>query len=126
MKIVTSKINLKRNKINQLGQATITALEKTNYALYVDVIQEQVIPFDTGDMQNNNTFVNYDNARQGKITLTTQAPQARRLYFHPEYNFQKTENTNAQGRWMDMWKNGKKKKFCKEKFIEFYKKEAGL
>ncbi len=126
MKIVTSKINLKNSKIKQLEKATIIALEKTADALHTDVIQAQVMPFDVGTMQNDNTFIDYDSVRQGKITLTTEAPQARRLYFHPEYNFQKKENMNAQGRWLDLWKNGKKKKFCKEKFMKFYKEEAGV
>lgn len=126
MRIVTSKINLKKAKIRQLEKATITSLEKTADALHTDVIQAQVMPFDTGSMQNDNTYVDYNDAKQGKISLITNTPYARRMYYHPEYNFQRTQNANAQGRWLDAWKSGKKKKFCKEKFIEFYKKEAGL
>lgn len=33
-------------------------------------------------------------------------PYARRLYFHPEYNFQKVNNPNAQGLWAEPWLPG--------------------
>jgi hypothetical protein len=35
-------------------------------------------------------------------------PYARRLYFHPEYNFSTKENPHAKGMWMEDWIKGGK------------------
>lgn len=126
MKFVTSKVKINVPKIKQLDRATITALEKTIGALHTEVVKAQVMPFDTGNMQNVNTFEDYSNSRRGKVSLNTSTPYARRMYFHPEYNFQTKENANARGNWYEPWISGKEKDFCSKAFSQFYKKEAGL
>ncbi len=65
----------------------------------------------------------------GKIVslLTTDAPQARRLYYHPEYNFQTVNNPNAGGLWLEPWQpGGRRETFAQDKFAELYKEEAKL
>ena len=126
MKTVTSKIKLNAPKIKQLDRAAITSLEKTISALHTEVVNAQVIPFKSGNMQNDNTYEDYSNSKQGKVSLNTSTPYARRMYFHPEYNFSKEENPNARGNWYEPWTTGKEKDFCKKAFSQFYKKEAGL
>lgn len=126
MKAVSSKVKLNYPKIRQLDNATVTSLEKTIDALHTEVIQAQVMPFDTGNMQNDNTFPDYSKSKQGKVSLITSTPYSRRMYFHPEYNFQTKENANARGNWYEPWISGKEKDFCKNTFSKFYKKEAGL
>lgn len=126
MKAVTSKIKLNAPKIKQLDRAAITSLEKTISALHTEVVNAQVIPFKSGNMQNDNTYEDYSNSKQGKVSLNTSTPYARRMYFHPEYNFSKEENPNARGNWYEPWTTGKEKDFCKKAFSQFYKKEAGL
>ena len=64
--------------------------------------------------------------KNGKVSLITSTPYARRMYFHPEYNFQTKENANARGNWYEPWISGKDKDFCSKAFSQFYKKEAGL
>ena len=113
MKVVTSRIKLNVPKIKQLDKASITALEKTMSALHTEVVEAQVMPFDTGAMQNDNTHEDYSKSSKGQASLITTSPQARRLYYHPEYNFQTKENPNAQGNWYDSWIRGKNKNFCK-------------
>ncbi len=126
MNCVSSKIKLNVPKINQLSKASITSLEKTVSALHTEVVNAQVMPFDTGNMQNDNTYEDYSNSSKGKVSLITSTPYARRMYYHPEYNFQTKENPNAQGNWLEPWISGKNKNFCKNAFAQFYKKEAGL
>lgn len=109
MKVVSSKIKLNVPKINQLSKASITSLEKTVNALHTEVVNAQVMPFDTGNMQNDNTYEDYSNSSKGKVSLVTSTPYARRVYFHPEYNFQTKENPNAQGNWLEPWISGKNK-----------------
>lgn len=126
MKVVTSRVKLNTPKIKQLTRATTTALEKTMSALHTEVVKAQVMPFDTGNMQNDSTYEDYSKSSKGQVSLITSTPYARRMYYHPEYNFQTTENANAQGNWYEPWISGKNKNFCKNAFSQFYKKEAGL
>ena len=79
-----------------------------------------------GTLQNDSTFCDYSKSKQGQVKLISSTPYARRMYFHPEYNFYKGENKHAGGKWLEPWINGKKKKFCAKAFTEFYKKESGL
>lgn len=124
---VNSKVKINTGMIKRISQAQIRALEQTAEALHTEVVQDQVIPRDTGTLQNEKTFVDYSNSQNGTVSLIHEGPYARRLYFHPEYNFQTTENPNAKGRWFEDWMNGgKNEDFAKNAFSEFYKKEAGL
>ena len=93
-------------KINQLEKAQIRALEKTAEALHTEVVQAQIMPRDTGTLQNEKTFVDRSHSRRGRVYIVSEGPYARRLYFHPEYDFQKYENPFAQGKWFTPWLPG--------------------
>ena len=54
-----SIIKINTQRLRELSQAQVTALEKTEEALQTEVVQAQVMPFDTGNLQNDNTFVDY-------------------------------------------------------------------
>ena len=123
---VKSTVTLNTRRIKQLTDAQIMALEQTAEALHTDVVQAQVMPRDTGHLQNDSTFVDYSNSKNGTVSLVSQTPYARRLYFHPEYDFQTKENPNAQGRWLESWISGDKKDFCKDTFKALYKQIGGV
>ena len=123
---VSSRINIFGWKVKQLTDAHIIALEKTAEALHTEVVQAQVMPRDTGHLQNESTFVDYSQSKSGIVSLVSQTPYARRLYFHPEYNFQTKENPNAQGRWLEPWTVGSKKDWCWKAFKKFYKQHGGV
>ncbi len=123
---VNSKVTINTQKIRQLTKAQITALEQTTDALLSEVKQAQVIPRDTGAMQDDNTFADYSESSKGKTSLVTTSPQGRRLYFHPEYDFQTKENPNAKGKWYEDWIDGNQKDFCKNIYKEFYKRAGGV
>jgi hypothetical protein len=125
-KKVKSVCTLYMRKINQLCTAQVTALEQTAEALHTEVVQAQVMPRDSGHLQNDSTFVDCSRSKSGKVSLVSQTPYARRLYFHPEYNFRTTENPNAQGKWLEDWINGDKKDFCKDTFSALYKQLGGV
>ena len=97
---VKSTVKMNFPRIKQLTQAAVTALEMTAEALHTEVVQAQVFPFDTGNLQNESTFVDYSEAKDGKVALISSTPYTRRLYYHPEYNFQTKENPNAKGHWV--------------------------
>lgn len=122
------RIELDYAAIEKLEKAVLRAAEGTVDELRSDVVKEQVMPYDIGDMQNNSTFAETFRS-DGKIVslLTTDAPQARRLYYHPEYNFQTVNNLNAGGLWLEPWQpGGRRETFARDKFAELYKEEAKL
>ncbi|SEA05981.1 hypothetical protein SAMN04515656_10342 [Eubacterium aggregans] len=123
---VSSKVNISKVLIAGLKQAAITCLEQTGEALHTQIIADEVMPFDQGTMQNEQTFVDTSASKSGTVTLTTTSPQARRLYFHPEYDYQRVNNANAGGLWADDYIDGSKKDFCKTTFKKLYKLKTGV
>ena len=124
---VSSSVKINSGKIKRSTQAQMNALGKTAEALHTEVVQAQVIPRDTGTLQNEKTFVDYSDIQRGIARIVSEGPYARRLYFHPEYNFQTEENPNAKGRWYEDWMSGgSKEDFVPDAFKQFYKREAGI
>ena len=122
---VKSTVKLNMGRIQELNQAAVSALERTAEALHTEVVQAQVMPFETGHLQEDATFVEYKNSAQGKVSIISSTPYARRLYYHPEYQFQTDENPFAGGEWFKPWLPGSVSAgFAKEAFQRFYKKEA--
>lgn len=74
-------INLDNAKIRQIEQAAKGSAAEALEVMYTDLVSSKTMPFDTGDMQNNQTFV--ESTETGAV-LITGSPQARRLYYHPE------------------------------------------
>lgn len=124
---VKSTIKIDQGKIRKLTRASIRALEQTAEAVHTEIVQAQVIPRDTGALQNESTSVDYSESSQGTCSIVSDTPYARRLYYHPEYQFSKDENPNARGKWYEPWmKSGEHETFARDIFKKFYKKEAGL
>lgn len=124
---VNSKVKLNVPKIKQLTQAQITALEQTAEALHTEVVQAQVVPRDTGNLQNESFFVDDSESGQGKVTLVHSTPYARRLYFHPEYHFSRDENPDAKGKWFEDWEpGGKNQQFAINAYKKIYRRLTGL
>lgn len=142
---VNSVIKLNLPMIRKLTEAQTTALEQTAEALHTEVVQAQVFPRDTGALQGERTAIKAGDtitkeypsgevasntitkACNGKVSLITTAPQARRLYFHPEYHFQTGENPNARGKWYTDWlPGGKEADFAAKAFKEIYRRLTGI
>lgn len=113
--------------VKQLDRAKQQALEQTGDALLKQVKNTQVMPFDTGNLQNENTFEDCVQSWNGTVKIVSSTPYARRLYFHPEYNFSRKENIAAGGKWFVPWlAGGTRQNFCSRAFVRLYRKEAGL
>lgn len=135
---VKSKVQLNLGKIKQLNQAAVSALVQTAEALHTEVVQAQVIPRKDGTLQGEAFFVDASEASRGKVTLVHNTPYARRLYFHPEYQFHTGPwtdekgrshdgNPNAKGKWFEDWQaGGSKSEFAPNVFKELYRRLAGL
>lgn len=124
---VNSSIKLDLPKIRELTQAQVTALEQTAEALHTEVVQAQVVPRDTGNLQGESFFADYSESSHGKVTLVHSTPYARRLYFHPEYHFSRDENPNAKGMWFEDWlPGGKEAEFAVDAYKEIYRRLTGV
>lgn len=112
------KVNWNFGAVRQVEQAVETALEQTAQAVITDVVDEQVMPMDTGTLQNSSTFVETSESSTGVVGIISDTPYARRLYYHPEYNFRTSENKNAGGKWFQPWIDGDKKEFAADAFAK--------
>ena len=118
-------LKLNMQEIKRLNNAAVRAMEQTVDALQTEIRTAQVMPYDNGDMQNNDTFTEtsvHDHDIESR--LITGSVQARRLYNHPEYNFQTVNNPNAGGKWLEPWIHGEKKDFPHTTVNALYKKEV--
>lgn len=123
---VNSKIKLNMPKIRHLTKTQVTALEQTAEALHTEEVQAEVMPRYTGTLQNESTFVDYSDSHRGKVRIVSAEPYARKLYFHPEYDFQTYENAFAQGLWHDPWIDGIYADFCQNAYKKLYRRLGGL
>lgn len=128
------KVTVKLNKavIQRISDAAKAAAVDTMEQLYTDLVKSKTMPFDSGDMQDNQTFVAVEGediingVETYSVSLVTGSPQARRLYYHPEYNFQRGKNTNAGAYWLEPYISGNKKNFIRDKYTELFRRRAGL
>lgn len=126
------KIKLDKQAIRNIENAARQSAVGTMEELRKDLLDSETMPFDTGDMQNNQTFVAVDgeDTINGEdiylVSLVTGSPQARRLYYHPEYQFQQGHNDNAGALWLEPYINGDKKDFVRTEFTKIFKEKSGI
>lgn len=116
-------IKFDMNAIAKLEQAARDSAEATMNTVKTDLVSSATMPFDTGDMQNNQTFVvKTDNG----ASIVTGSVQSRRLYYHPEYNFQRGKNKNAGAKWLEPYIDGDKKDIAQNAFAAEFKRRSGV
>lgn len=123
---VKSTVRIDAGKLKRIAKAQVSALEKTAEALHTEIVQAQVMPRDTGALQNESTFVDYSRTNRGSASIVSSTPYARRLYYHPEYDFSTDENPNARGKWFEPWmKGGEHEDFVKDIYKRCLEREIG-
>ena len=118
---MSAKVKLNYQNINLVKSIAKESLLKTADAIKTDLIIGQTMPFDTGALQNRSGFVDKSEIGKGKTSIVFDTPYARRLYYHPEYNFKKEKNANAGGMWFEPYINGDKKDLPRKYFEKFMK-----
>ena len=118
---VTSRIKLNLGTLGKLDRVQQEVLGQTADATLTELRDRQVMPFDTGNLQNDSTFV--DTSQKNKASIVSTTPYARRLYFHPEYNFKRGNNANAGGKWFDSFLNDN---FIAKTYADLLKRKGGL
>ena len=113
-------IKLNNEKINRLIEAHTKALEMTTEAVLSDIRTSAVVPKDTGELERSG-FVDLSEIKEAVVRIVFDTPYARRMYWHPEYNFRKDKNPNAQGKWMESYLTGEKQQFIKDTYSKLLK-----
>lgn len=115
-------IKLNNAKINILIEAHKKSLEMTTEAVLSDIKTSAVVPKDKGATGlEGSGFVDLSEINNLVTRVVFDTLYARRLYWHPEYNFRKDKNANAQGKWMEAYLTGDKKKFIIDTYSMFFK-----
>lgn len=110
-------IKINTSGIKAAEEDILRALALTALALQKKVREAEVVPRDSGQLEDVKFYVDDSNLSNGIVSLVFEGPYARRLYYHPEYNFhrepwtdskgnQHDGNPNAQGLWMSLWEPG--------------------
>lgn len=123
---VSSTIKLNEAKLKELTRQQYVSLAQTADALITDIRDEQLMPFDTGNLQNDSTFLDDSQKEQGRVSIVSSTPYARRLYYHPEYDFRHTNNAKAGGKWFEPYISGNRTDFLKDTFAKLFKRNGGL
>ena len=123
---VSSTIKLNEAKLKELTRQQYISLGQTADAILTDLKDSQTMPFDTGNLQNDSTFLDDSQKEQGRVSVVSSTPYARRLYYHPEYNFRTTNNRNAGGKWFEPYISGNRTDFLKDTFAKLFKRNGGL
>lgn len=95
---------------NPMGIASVKrkiliAAEQTAYAIKADVQNEEVVPKEVGTLEGT-SYIDRTKRSKGRFSLVYSTPYARRLYWHPEYDFRLDKNANARGEWLEPWMDG--------------------
>lgn len=130
---VKSTVRINTQKIKRLDTAAVMALKLTADLLKTEITDKDVIPRDRGTLEDG-LFVDDSQADQGKVSLVTSTPYARRLYYNPDgFVFHQSSwedkkgkhdgNPNAKDHWYEDWqKGGKNADFVPETFRKNYKR----
>lgn len=118
---VSSRVELNVSVLNALDNAQYEALAMTADATLTELRDRQTMPFDTGNLQNDSTFV--DDSQRDKVSIVSSTPYARRLYFHPEYNYRRGNNASAGGKWFESFLNDT---FIQNAYAKLLKQIGGL
>lgn len=111
-----ASIQLNDAAIAKIADGQEKAMKILLEGLKTDVSERQVVPYRDGllkDSVSTGTMVKGDYTL-GWIGWNT--PYARRLYFHPEYNFRQDKHANAQGLWMTYYEHGPGSDWIKKSF----------
>ena len=123
---VTSKIKLDQAMLSKLDHIQYDILPQVADATLTELRDRQSMPFDTGNLQNDSTHLDDGHKAKGRVSVVSTTPYARRLYYHPEYNFRRNNNGSAGGKWFEPYVNGSKKDFAANAYKELFRRNGGL
>ncbi|MCI8411935.1 MAG: hypothetical protein HFJ40_05850 [Clostridia bacterium] len=118
------KITFNTKNINMINKNARLALIDTAEAIKTDLIQSQTMPFDTGIMQNDSTFVDDKKAIKGVTKIVVDTVYSRKIYFDPEIHVKQGKNPNAKQYYFDDYIVGNKKDLPIKYFKQMLKRRT--
>ena len=115
-------ITLNEQAIQTTEQSISKSILQAADVIRGNIIQSKVIPFDYGTLQNS-THIYQTNPQEAYIEQNT--PYARRMYFGDDFNFQTTNNSNAQSRWYKEYEDEQGQEKVANILIELIKRNSG-
>ncbi len=108
---VNVTVRLDQGKLKEIQEAIEPSIQQAVAAVKSDIVSSQVVP--TGELERC-SFMKKKSRSKYQIVYDT--PYARRLYWHPEYNFRTDKNQNARGLWLQEYIDGTKRDLFKNVF----------
>lgn len=93
------------------------ALELSAHVMRDEIRNEGVIPMREGTLRGEAMYIDTSRSKEGIVRIGHNTPYARRLYYHPEYHFNKAFAPNAQAYWFSFWLKGG---IYEKRFAEVY------
>lgn len=110
---VNVSVKLDPGKLRDIQEAIEPSIQQAVAVVKSDIVSGQVVPKETGELERS-VFMKKKSRSKYRIIYDT--PYARRLYWHPEFNFRKDKNQNAKGLWLQEYIDGDKKDLFKIAF----------
>lgn len=118
---MANKILIKSSANLRIMIAQRRALLATADQIVGDVNSNQTVPKDTGALEDSVMIKSDLSGKRVRISYNT--PYARRLYFHPELNFNRALNINAGAGWLDTYKDGSGNEWVISTFSKMLERE---
>lgn len=126
MRVKSVKITLNDSAIAKIEESKEKAMRIVLDAVENDVSMRQVVPFRDGDLKDSVSTGIFKDTDKVIGWIGWNTPYARRLYFHPEYNFRQDKHANAQGLWMEYYQRENKGfQWLQEAYATALKMSAG-
>jgi len=119
------RVNMKSRQLRALSRAQLQAAEMTVEAMRTEINIDKVVPKQDGTLEKSLT-INTTLLNKGELKLSYDSPYARRLYYHPEFNFRTDKNENAKGLWLEDYIDGDKKDFARNTYAKLYARLTGV
>lgn len=119
------KITFNTKNIDMINKNARLALIDTAEAIKNDLVKSQTMPFDTGIMQNESTFVDDKKIIKGVAKIVIDTVYSRKVYFDPEINIKQGKNPNAKQYYFDDYIVGTKKDLPIKYFKQMLKRRIG-
>lgn len=129
MRIGTVELNM--SNIQKIEDYITGGLIDAAETVLTDIKKSHTMPLESGVLQNDSTFVDYSKVYLGEVSIVSDTSiasdgaYARRLYFHPEYNFNREHNPKAGGKWFEPYITGDKKDMAQLRFERYISKRTG-
>ena len=117
------KVKMNDGVIMRLKKSQKQAAVMTMEALKNDIEKSEVVPRDVGTLEES---VAIKTGLLDTVKIVYNTRYARRLYYHPEYNFSTKENANAKGEWLEDYISGEKRDYITDTYKEIYKQLTGV